>query len=149
VDYVLYLFYTDGVSQSAGAEVGLVATAPDAKQARSSAMSRLWDTSEIYVRTEVDELLRDYPNRNVDTLADSFEQWHPTYEGDLEFAREIIVELRKRAAGKVRFWPEPPGLDLIEREVRAIIAGTANALKIAEPEELEPAGGPSYWWQRM
>jgi hypothetical protein len=112
-------------------------------------MSRLWDTSEIYVRAEVDELLRDYPTRDVVALADSFEQWHPTYEGDPEFAREIVVELRKRAAAKVRFWPELLGLDLIEREVRAIIAGTATALKVAEPEELEPVGGPSYWWQRM
>jgi hypothetical protein len=143
------MFYTDGVSQSAGAEVGPDVAAPDAKQARSPAMSRLWDTSEIYVRTEVDELLRDYPTRDVVALADSFEQWHPAYEGDPDFAREIVGELRKRAAAKIRFWPEPPGLDLIEREVRAIIAGTTTALKVAEPEELELAGGPSYWWQRM
>ncbi len=109
-------------------------------------MSRLWDTSAIYVRTEVDELLHDYPNRSVGQLADAFEQSHPTYEGDPDFAREIIGELRKRAAAEVRFWPEPPGLDIIAAEVRAIVAHTAASLSVAGPELEEE---PGYWWQRM
>jgi hypothetical protein len=113
-------------------------------------MSRLWDTSQIYVRTEVDELLQDFPGRDVGALAHDFEQSHPSYEGDPEFAREIIVELRKRASANVRFWPTPPELSDIEREVRAIIASTASSMRVAEPEpELEPAEAPGFWWQRM
>jgi hypothetical protein len=114
-------------------------------------MSRLWDTSEIYVRTEVDELLRDYPNSGVAALASSFETSHPAYEGDPDFAREIVVELRKRAEAGVRYWPEPLGLDLIEREVRAIIVATATAMKVADSEvrETDMANGIGYWWQRM
>ncbi|WP_454887331.1 hypothetical protein [Sphingomonas oryzagri] len=109
-------------------------------------MSRLWDTNSIYVRTEVDELLRDYPTWSVDRLADSFEQSHPAYEGEPEFAREILAELRERVDAGVRFWPEPLGLDIIAREVRAIVAHTAAALAVAEPEQ---DGEPGYWWQRM
>jgi len=113
-------------------------------------MSRLWDTSQIYVRTEVDELLRDYPGRDVAALAGDFERSHPAYEGDPEFAREIVVELRKRAAACVRFWPTPPDLREIEREVRAIITATASALRSAEAApELEMADAPGLWWQRM
>ena len=113
-------------------------------------MSRLWDTSQIYVRTEVDELLHDYPNRDVAALAEAFERSHPAYEGDPEFAREIVVELRKRAAAGVRFWPTPPDLGEIEREVRAIITATASSLRVAEPEAAcELADAPGFWWQRM
>ena len=115
-------------------------------------MSRLWDTSEIYVRSEADELLRDYPNRDAATLADAFEQSHPTYEVDPEFAREIVVELRKRAEADVRFWPTPPDLSDIEQKVRAIFAATASSLNVVELDpdpELELADAPGYWWQRM
>lgn len=113
-------------------------------------MSRLWDTSQIYVRTEVDELLHDYPGRDVGALARDFEQSHPSYEGDPEFAREISVELRKRAAANVRFWPTPPELSEIEREVRAIIASTASSMRVGEPEgEPGMADAPGFWWQRM
>ncbi len=113
-------------------------------------MSRLWDTSQIYVRTEVDELLNDYPDRDVAALADAFAQSHPTYEGDPEFAREIVVELRKRTAAGVRFWPTPPNLGEIEREVRAIIEVTASSMRVAEPvAEFETADAPGFWWQRM
>lgn len=113
-------------------------------------MSRLWDTSTIYVRTEVDELLHDYPNRDVTTLANSFEQSHPDYEGDPDFAREIVVELRKRAAANLRFWLTPPDLGEIEREVRAIISEVASSMRVTEPEaDLELADAPGFWWQRM
>lgn len=113
-------------------------------------MSRLWDTSQIYVRAEVDELLQDYPNRDVGALAETFEHSHPTYEGDPDFAREIVIELRKRADADVRFWPTPPDLAEIEREVRAIITATASSLSVGEPRvELEVADAPGYWWQRM
>ena len=113
-------------------------------------MSRLWDTSQIYVRTEVDELLQDYPNRDVSSLACAFEQSHPAYEGDPAFAREIVDELRKRALANVRFWPTPPDLTEIEREVRTIISATASMMRVAEPEaEFEMADAPGFWWQRM
>ena len=113
-------------------------------------MSRLWDTSQIYVRTEVDELLHNYPGRDVNALACAFEQSHPAYGGDPGFAREIIAELRKRASANVRFWPTPPDLTEIEREARAIITETVSAMRVVEPEaELQLTETSGFWWQRM
>lgn len=111
-------------------------------------MSRLWDTSEFYARSEADELLRDFPNTSVAELADSFVQSRPVYEQDPQFSREIGVELLKRVAAGVRFWPEHLGLPLIEDEVRAIIGRAASALCVAAPAQ-EEANVPDYWWQRM
>jgi hypothetical protein len=113
-------------------------------------MSRLWDRSEIYVRTEVDELLRDFPDTDVATLSSTFMRSHPFYERDPEFAAEIAAELRRRADAGVRYWAEPIGLDVLEREVRAIMASTAAALCVAVPADRdEPAEKAGYWWQRM
>lgn len=102
-------------------------------------MSRLWDTPEFWARSEADELLRDYPNTDVRTLADSLARTSRNYDGDPDFAREIIAELRERAAAGVRFWPQPCGLASLENEVR-------GALVAEIPGEGDQ---PSQWWQRM
>lgn len=103
-------------------------------------MSRLWDTPEFWARSEADEMLRDYPNTDVRALADSFARTSSSYDGDPEFAREIVVELRKRAHAGVRFWPQPANLASIEDEVRSVLV----------PELAGQDGeAPSQWWQRM
>lgn len=103
-------------------------------------MSRLWDTPEFWTRSEADEMLRDYPNTDVRALADSFARTSSSYDGDPDFAREIVAELRKRADAGVRFWPQPADLASIENEVRGALVP-----ELAGHED-EP---PSQWWQRM
>jgi len=103
-------------------------------------MSRLWDTPEFWVRSETDELLRDFPNTDVRKLAESSERNYESHDGDPAFAREITAELHKRAHAGVRFWPEPPGLAALNSEVRELLV----------PEFVEAEGEqPSQWWRRM
>lgn len=102
-------------------------------------MSRLWDTPEFWARSEADEMLRDYPSTDVGALAESLACTSHNYDGDPDFAREIVAELHKRAEAGVRFWPQPCGLASLESEVRdALVAEIAG-----EGEQ------PSQWWQRM
>ncbi|WP_442678315.1 hypothetical protein ACSBM8_12340 [Sphingomonas sp. ASY06-1R] len=102
-------------------------------------MSRLWDTPEFWVRTETDELLREYPGSDARSLATSFAETSASYDGDPAFARDIVAELHKRADAGVRLWPEPIGLASLEHEVRDLMT--------AEGGETED--GPPLWWQRI
>ena len=113
-------------------------------------MSRLWDTPEYWARTEVDELLQDYPARSVAELAASFAQSHPAYEGDPQFARDIVVELLKRAGEGVRFWDEPQDLADIYRDVRRLLEDDPKLFTTtsAQAFEREEAEAPTQWWQR-
>ena len=103
-------------------------------------MSRLWDTPEFWARTEVDDLLRRYPERDVSALADWLERQPNGYARDPGFARDIVVELHKRAAAAIRFWPQPEGLAALDQEVMDALADVG----IAGADE--PVG---YWWQRI
>jgi hypothetical protein len=108
-------------------------------------MSRLWDTPEFWASSEADELLHDFPNTTPTALAASLTRSSPHYEGDPDFARDIVRELLKRAAAGVRFWPEPAGLEILHQEVKALIwAGEGN------PSSSDPDDDHlEYWWQRM
>ncbi|MDB5686698.1 MAG: hypothetical protein JWR77_1287 [Rhizorhabdus sp.] len=107
-------------------------------------MSRLWDTPGFWARTEADEMLRDYPMTDVTALADSIERSPNIREGDVNFTREVVAELRRRAAADVRFWPEYVGFGDVAQEVCAAIADMAkNAWDADETEEV-----PVQWWQR-
>lgn len=107
-------------------------------------MSRLWDTPDFWARTEADEMLRDYPMTDVAVLADSIERSPHIRDGDVNFMREVVAELRLRAAADVRFWPEHIGLGEIMREAQAVMAGMTESAWDAEEIE-EP---PVQWWQR-
>lgn len=113
-------------------------------------MSRLWDTPEFWARSEADEMLRDFPATDVGALADIMEKSPASYDGDPIFVRNLLTELRHRAAAGVRFWPEHRGLADIEREARAVIAGGATAARgvDADIRDLEEVEAPSQWWQR-
>jgi len=114
-------------------------------------MSRLWDTSEFYARSEADELLRDFPRRSVAYLAGTFLQLNPAYEQDPQFASEIVTELRRRAVAGVRFWPEHPGLGEVEFELRTIIEAK-SAIADDQRVGLQDQGvaeAPEFWWQKM
>src|ERR1700712_1992599 len=101
-------------------------------------MSRLWDTPEYWARTEADEILRDFPNTDVAALATSFEHSHENYDGDPAFARDIIAELKTRAAAGIRFWPAPLELQSIDEEVRVALEAFLPLLDTAEREPAEP-----------
>jgi hypothetical protein len=103
-------------------------------------MSRLWDTPDFWARSEADELLQDYPETEVRALARSLERGGSNYEGDPGFARDIVVELHKRADAGVRFWPDPDEMAALENEVRALLVSID-----AEHDDTSTA----YWWQRM
>lgn len=105
-------------------------------------MSRLWDTPEFWARSEADELLRDYLNSDPRALAKSFERTGGSYDGDPEFARDIIAELHKRADAGIRFWPEPE-LASLENDVRCALAIAGG--RLSEPDDERQA----FWWQRM
>lgn len=109
-------------------------------------MSRLWDTPEFWARSEADEMLRDFPATDVATLADTMEKSPASYDGDPIFVRNLLIELRHRAAAGVRFWPEHRGLVDIEREARAVM--TAARGVDADMRDLEEVELPSQWWQR-
>jgi hypothetical protein len=102
-------------------------------------MSRLWDTPEFWVRSEADELLRDFPNTDVRALAKSSEQNHASYDGDPAFASEITAELYKRADAGVRFWEQPLEMASLEEEVRELLVSTTAEL----------TKETMFWWQRM
>ncbi len=103
-------------------------------------MSRLWDTPEFWVRTETDELLRDYPATDVSALADSLARTSANFDGDPEFAGAIVTELRKRAAAGVRFWPNPTDLPSLQAELSQLVTD-AGHIEWQEPQKA--------WWQRM
>jgi hypothetical protein len=112
-------------------------------------MSRLWDTPEFWARTEVDELLRDHPLQQVAELAASFDRIHPRYERDPQFARDIVVELLKRAAAGVRFWPDAPEIAEIERDLRLMFASQRGSVAERQDGEIEESGPDATvpWWQ--
>lgn len=103
-------------------------------------MSRLWDTPDFWARSETDELLREHPNTDVRMLAELLAQGRSDYDGDPAFARDIIMELHKRADAGIRFWPQHAGLQAIEDEVRDML------VTIGTEEEEAPQ---AYWWQRL
>lgn len=70
-------------------------------------MSRLWDTPELWARSEADEALRDMPDVEPGVMADSFERSAGSYDGELKMVALIAAELRRRAAAGIRFWPGP------------------------------------------
>ncbi|SDD66176.1 hypothetical protein SAMN05444678_11860 [Sphingomonas sp. YR710] len=113
-------------------------------------MSRLWDTPEFWARSEADEMLRDFPATDVAALADSMEKLPDSYDGDPQFTLNLVTELRHRAVAGVRFWPEYDGLDRIEREVRAAVAGSATTALRADADDSDPeeAEVATQWWQR-
>ena len=104
-------------------------------------MSRLWDTPEFWVRTEVDDMLRDFKVLTADTLADRLEHSRVRRYSDPDFVRQIIIELRKRAYSRVRFWPEPCD----RTDARADADRSADA---ADNRQLAVMDDEGFWWQR-
>lgn len=113
-------------------------------------MSRLWDTPEFWVRSEADEMLRDYPATDVITLADYMEKSPVAGDGDPQYTLNLATELRHRAAAGVRFWPAHDGLSQIEQEVRAAVMGCAIPAwrTDADDRDSEEDEVPGQWWQR-
>ena len=105
-------------------------------------MSRLWDTPEFWVRTEVDDMLRDFPVLTADALADRFEHSRRYRDSDPDFVRQVTVELRRRAYARVRFWP-----DLAEWSgTRLDAGGSSHAMS---DHQLAASDGTDFWWQRI
>ena len=104
-------------------------------------MSRLWDTPEFWVRTEVDDMLRDFTALTADTLADRLEHSRVRRYSDPAFVRQIITELRKRAYARVRFWPEP--CDRTDAPT-----DTDRSSDAADDRQLAVTDNEGFWWQR-
>jgi hypothetical protein len=118
----------------------------------SSFMSRLWDTPDFWIRTEADEVLRDCPTLTADALAERLERRRSQRYGDPKFVEDIIIELRKRAYARVRFWPKSKSLTCSESEAHAPVdAAREDTRRTSEhiSREFELADSSTYWWQRM
>jgi hypothetical protein len=107
-------------------------------------MSRLWDTPEYWARTEADELLHDFPSTATVALARSLEQDPGRYEGDPDFTRDIVAELKKRAVAGVRFWPEIAELASIEHEVQSALM----ALPLSDDHD-DRDERSVFWWKNI
>lgn len=67
-------------------------------------MNRLWDTPELWARSEANEALREMPDMDPAAMADSLEKSAASYDGDPEMVVLIVEDLRRRAAAGIRFW---------------------------------------------
>ena len=64
-----------------------------------------WDTLEFWVRSEIDEMLRDVADADVIEQRSGFERNRASYYGGHEMAAES--QTRRRVAVGVHFWPPP------------------------------------------
>lgn len=93
-------------------------------------MSRLWDTPDFWARSEADEALREMPDVEPAALADSFEKSAASYDGDPQMVALIAADLRRRAAGGIRFWPAPQSIADAPAPKR--LAGTETSTNISQ-----------------
>jgi hypothetical protein len=61
------------------------------------------------IRRHADEIVDEFPNDDLETLAMLAEEDADAYEEGSDTARAIGAELRRRSAAGVRKWPGPTG----------------------------------------
>jgi hypothetical protein len=71
-----------------------------------------WDTPDFWVRSETDEILREFDGIDICQVLESFERNTTSYDAGPEMAAMVIDELRHRAAAGLRFWPAADGVAL-------------------------------------
>ena len=61
------------------------------------------------IRRHADEIVDEFANDDLETLAMLIEEDADAYEEGADTARAIGAELRRRSAAGVRKWPDPQG----------------------------------------
>jgi hypothetical protein len=64
------------------------------------------------IRDHADEIVDEFPNDDLETLAMLIEKAADAYEEGAHTARAIAAELRRRSAAGVRKWPGSNGYSL-------------------------------------
>lgn len=64
-----------------------------------------WDIPDFWVRSEADEILREFDDADIEDVLESLQRNIAAYDAEPEVVAMIIDEFRRRIAAGIRIWP--------------------------------------------